>query len=201
MVIKSSSKASKILVIIYELSKGEKKPIKFEDIAINAFKKYPNDFHLRGYPQYPDTGDSTQRPLYSLKKEGYLTASEKFFTLTEKGLEAAEFFIGKVKDKKTEKLSRHVLNELRRIHNSDVFKLFSAGEKEKIVDTDFYNYLGISVKSERTVFISRLSEMEEVIKEISNKKEFGNIKKLHNFLMKKFKAETDFMKRPERVIK
>ena len=54
----------KILLTMLELSGGTTKSLKYEDIVVGAFKKFPDEFALRGYPEYPDSSD-IHKPLYA----------------------------------------------------------------------------------------------------------------------------------------
>src|SRR3989344_68634 len=81
----------KILLAMYWLSKGTTENLKYEDIVVELFKKFPETFHLRGYPQYPDSGDLIHKPLYStLKPKGLVTSGNKMFALTSFGISIAE---------------------------------------------------------------------------------------------------------------
>jgi hypothetical protein len=57
------TKWQKILATMYDLCGGESKPLQYEDIVVAAFKRYPEDFQLRGYPQYPDSSDPRKQIL------------------------------------------------------------------------------------------------------------------------------------------
>ncbi len=184
------SKRDKLLIVIYEMSSGKQNTLKYEDISVEAFKKYPDDFHLRGYPEYPDTGDSTQRPLYSLRKEGLIQVRNKFASLTEKGttyvkqiLEAKSI----PSQKSSQRLSRDIMTEIERIKNTEAFQLFVTDRKNQIVDTDFFAYLGTTVRTERTDFKARIKTIDDVIETIKTKDEYGAIVDLHNYLFEKFK--------------
>lgn len=48
-----------------------------------------------------------------------------------------------------DRLSRDKEAELKRIAETDAFGLFAAGQREKILDTDFYSYLAETVRTER----------------------------------------------------
>ena len=52
------------------MPRGKEKVI-YEDIVVGLFKRYPEDFHLKGYPEYPDIADSIARTLYEFKKRTY----------------------------------------------------------------------------------------------------------------------------------
>ncbi len=59
------SKPQKLLAVMFDLCKGEPKALQYEDIVVTAFTRYPEDFQLRGYPQYPDSSD-IHKPLYKM---------------------------------------------------------------------------------------------------------------------------------------
>ena len=188
------SRVQKILLTMYELSKGGKKNLKFEDIVVAVFKKHRNDFHLRGYVQYPDS-ETVEKAIYSnLKKNGLVTYGNKIFSLTDKGLSIVEDLKRKTKDKKLYSeiiLPRYIDKEITRIKNLEGFRLFICDKREKILDTDFYSYLGVSVKTEKNEFSGRLRIIEDVMNELERKtvKESLNISLInyHKFLVNKFK--------------
>lgn len=186
---KEISNREKLLLVIYELSL-EQNTLKYEDIFVKAFKKYPDDFHLRGYPEYPDSGDSTQRPLYGLRKDGLIQVRSKFVTLTEKGITCAKQLIKTQSGsprKPSHKLTRDILTEINRIKNTDAFQLFITDKKDQIVDTDFFAYLGTSVRTERTDFRARIKTVQDVIENIKANDEYKIIVELHNYLFEKFR--------------
>ena len=43
---------------MFDLCGGQAKSLQYEDIVVASFKKCPEDFQLRGYPQYPDSSDA-----------------------------------------------------------------------------------------------------------------------------------------------
>lgn len=184
------SKRDKLLIVIFEMSSEKQITLKYEDIFVKAFKKYPNDFHLRGYPEYPDTGDSTQRPLYGLRKDGLIQVHSKFVTVTEKGVTYANQLMNVHSSSyqmPSQKLTRDVLTELNRIKNSDAFQLFASDNKGQIVDTDFFAYLGTTVRSERTDFKARIKTVKDVVDSVKGENEYKIIAALHSYLFEKFK--------------
>lgn len=184
------SKRDKLLIVIYEMSSGKQNTLKYEDIFVKAFKKYPDEFHLRGYPEYPDTGDSTQRPLYSLRKDGLIQVRSKFVTLTEKGITIAKQIIkaqSSFPSKPSQKLTRDIMSEIDRIKNTDAFQLFATDKRDQIVDTDFFAYLGTTVRTERTDFRARIKTIEDVIETVKTNDTYKIIVDLHNYLFERFK--------------
>jgi hypothetical protein len=73
---KALSKPQRILAVMFDLSNGKPKALPYEDIVVAAFKRYPEDFQLRGYPQYPDSSD-IHKPLYEMKRAGLIRAANK----------------------------------------------------------------------------------------------------------------------------
>lgn len=195
------SRVNKILLTMYELSEGRKKNLKFEDIVVALFKKYKNDFHLPGYPQYPDS-ENVNKAIYShLRRNGLVNYGNKIFSLTDKGLAFAKDLQKQIKDKKLislVKFPRFIEKEVSRIKHLEGFKLFIRGEVQKILDIDFYNYLGVSVRTEKDEFLGRLNTIKDVInqlrKTVNKISLHGEIINYHQFLMKKFKQLIDYYK-------
>ena len=62
----SLSKRDKILVVLYEMSQAKHSTFKYEDVIVTLFKKHPEDFHLRGYPEYPDSFNQLAWGIYEI---------------------------------------------------------------------------------------------------------------------------------------
>jgi len=184
------SKPQKILAVMYELCQGDATALQYEDIVVAAFKRYPEDFQLRGYPQYPDSSD-VHKPLYEMKQQGLLRSANKTFELTPRGLEVASRLVHSERENK-DRLTKLEQSEINRIVNSAAFKLFQEGSKESILDTDFYEYLGVTVRTSRANCLGRLSNVEHAIAAHEQKRADGlspGLRALHEFLLSKFKAE------------
>lgn len=188
---RSLSRGEKILLFLYEYENGRSK-VRYENIVVGLFKKYPHDFHLKGYVDYPDSGDLIHKPLYDFKKKGYVNAINKVFSLTERGFEFAEQLANKekvgTKETSNDRLSRSSATEIERIKNLEGFSLFLNGKQEGFSDNDFYNYLGVTVRTQKNAFIGRIETLNAVMKEVEKHSDdilFSNILKYHNFLMDK----------------
>lgn len=157
----------KILAAMHELSQGSTRPLKYEDIVVVVWKKFPQDFSLRGY-EYPDSSD-IHKPLYGpLKSKGFVRTANKFFSLTEHGLAYIERILQKsdgIKPSKaqTERLGRDEQAEVEKLFQSDAFKLYESGEKEKILDSDIYAFYGVTVRTGKNEFMGRISVIESAI--------------------------------------
>ena len=196
----------KILVAMNQLSRGSRKALEYEDIVVAAWKLFPEDFGLRKYVrEYPDASD-IHKPLYGpLKSRGLVLSGHKKFRLTEKGIAyAAE--LDKVRQgllpldqigsgpTVTDRLSRDKESELRRICETDAFKLFATGQREKILDSDFYSYLAATVRTGRHEFLGRLATVADAVKDaarIGQNPKYLIAAELHKFVCDKFSPIID----------
>ncbi len=170
--IQNLSRGEKILSFLYEFGNGNKIKARYEDIVVGVFKKYPHDFHLKGYPEFPDSGDLIHKPLYDFKKKGYMTAASKVFSLTDHGLELARQLSGTNQTDvglSSERLSRTASIEVARIKNLEGFLLFLEGKLKDLTESDFYNYLGVTVRTQKNAFIGRFETIESVVNELKKK--------------------------------
>lgn len=197
------TRSQKILISLYQLADGTNKQIRFEDIAVRAFKNFSADFQLKGYPQYPDTGDIIHKPLYSeLKKGGYVLSGNKYFSLTPKGIVYAKKLLcvseNDIKPGKTSsfvKLTADQEKELDRLKTSKAVELFLNGKKEEILDIDFYSYLEVTVRTNKYDFLGRLTTVEEAINATKGRSEelYKKLRECHAYLLQKFKGNIDFV--------
>ena len=182
------SKNEKILLFLHEYGKGGKTRVRYEDIVVGLFKKYPQDFHLKGYTEYPDSGDLIHKPLYDFKKKGYINAVNKVFSLTERGVELAHQLEGKDSPASHDRLSRSTETEVSRVKTSEGFHLFAEGEKEKLSENDFYHYLGATARTQKNAFIGRLETMDAVVKELNGQNDnplYAQVIAYHEYLTSK----------------
>mgnify|MGYP001612603217 CR=1 FL=1 len=166
------TRPEKILIYIYETTKGTQGKLRFEDIVVGLYKKYTNEFTLRGYPGYPDS-EGVSKELYreSMKRSGLIDHNNKIFSLTELGIARAEEILGsnsklyQHKNSTTEKIPRFAINEINRIKSTEGFNLFSTGDRDSITDTDFFNYLGITPRTSKNDFLMRFKTLEKVLEQ------------------------------------
>lgn len=191
------SRAEKILLFLYEYGNGRAK-IRYEDIVVGLFKKHPHDFQLKGHPEYPDSGDLIHKPLYDFKKKGYLNAANKVFSLTDQGVEFAKQLSlrgeGDGKESKV-RFSRSTDAEVSRIKSLEGFLLFVEGNKTDFSDNDFYNYLGVTVRTQKNAFIGRLENINAAMVELAKHKDnalYASILSYHAFLMENNQSIIEF---------
>jgi len=192
------SRSEKILLYLYEVGKGKKMKVRYEDIVVGVFKKYPTDFHLKGYTEYPDSGDLIHKPLYDFKKKGYINAENKVFSLTDRGLELGEQLNkkgGKTTPESDDRLSRGTETELARIKGLEGFSLFLDGNNNKLSDNDFYSYLGVTVRTPKNAFIGRLNTMNAMIEELKERTDdtlASRAVDYHLYILEKYRDIIDY---------
>lgn len=186
------TRPEKILIAMYSLAKGTIQPCRYEDIVVKVFELFPADFQLRGYPQYPDSSD-IHKPLYGpLKRQGLVKAANKMFCLTDKGLTRAKALTQIKKDSQlghVERITRDVAHEIERLQTTNAWKLYLEGNQNKILDTDFYVFLGVTVRTDRNSFLGRLRSVEEAVKiaaKVDPQAVHIKLGELCNFLIIKF---------------
>lgn len=196
----------KLLVAMFQLSRGSNSPLEYEDIVVKSWQLFPEEFGLRKYVhQFPDSSDQ-HKPLYGpLKDKGYVLSGNKKFRLTEKGVAyAAELERawkgltplpeGMGVTKKGDRLSRDKEAQLKRICGTDAFRLYAQGQRERILDTDFYTYLGVTVRTEKHEFQGQLKTVSDAVcdgQRITDDSRFKVAAELHHFLVERFKQIID----------
>ncbi|MFO8006438.1 MAG: hypothetical protein R6V05_01740 [Candidatus Brocadiia bacterium] len=184
------TKPQKILAVMFDLGRGKPKALPYEDIVVAAFERYPSDFQLRGYPEYPDSSD-IHKPLYQMKKKGLVRAANKTFELTPRGLETASRLVHS-ESQQSDRLTKQEEQEIGRILASAAFRLFKGGQRDGILDTDFYEYLGVTVRTSKSDFQGRLTTVESVIAAAAEKgggDAVQILQDLHTFLLERFAKE------------
>jgi restriction endonuclease Mrr len=190
-----------IMLMLDKLSKNDKRSIGYEDLVVAMYKDRPGEFHLKGYPQYPDSEPIGKR-LYDAKHRGLVRISKnKMVNITDLGNRMIEELKSAVKGKSirsNKKVSRLTEKELKRITSLQGFQLYSSNSEGEILDTDFYAYLGVSVRTEKTLFQSQVKLLTEVLKEITKTENspgseiYNQVINYHAFLFKKFDSDLKF---------
>ena len=155
-----------ILRAMYDVSGGTTSMSSYEDIVVRAWKLFPQEFGLRGYVDaYPDASDM-HKPLYGpLKRDGYVRVQNKKFGLTDHGLAIAELLTrpeatiaggpGRVR--------RDQLIELERIAKKPAVALVARDQSDELVDTDLYDFYGVTVRTKPANFAGRVTTVDQAI--------------------------------------
>jgi hypothetical protein len=187
---------AKILIAIYKL--GPDKLHSYEDIVVSAFRSFPTEtrFQMRGYPEYPDSSD-VHKPLYKeLKADGYVIARDKKFGLTPQGARVAQALAeagvagaGGAAGVSL-RAGRETGEELRRLLRTEAVRRFQADDFPSVIDTDFHEFFGTSVRTPNRDFQGRLARVEETLKEARYSKVPGSdiAERVRVRLLQHFKA-------------
>jgi hypothetical protein len=198
----SKERPEKILVAMFKLSHGSTKPLKYEDIVVKAFEMFPDEFALRGYPKYPDSSD-IHKPLYGpLKRKGLIRSANKMFGLTPRGTEMAKRLVEAAGASLDEvisdgsRITRDQQAEVDRMISTEAQQLFGQGQTGRILDTDFYRFIGCTVRTPRNEFIGRINATETAVKAASrhgypSKETAQGLKGLWAFMGAQFKPLID----------
>jgi hypothetical protein len=198
---RNHQRPEKILVAMHRLSNGTTKMLKYEDIVVEAFKVFPDEFALRGHCEYPDSSD-VHKPLYGvLKRSGLVRAAHKMFGLTPKGVQTSERLITKAgasldEARSPDRMTRDVEIEVDRMVTSDAVRFFMDGKRDKILDTDFYNFIGCTVRTPANDFLGRLTATTDAVSVAvklgkPDKQVAGQMAATWEFLQQRFKPEID----------
>jgi hypothetical protein len=130
-----------VLIAIFYVSNGTKEKVPFEEIAIRAWRDFPDSFSLKNHPEYPDGSAIPKRVADRLKPNGLvISLGDNFFRLTDKGIEKAQKLDNALRGISTSnrqtyrKLSREEENFIRHALFSTAFDLWNKKEKETIID-------------------------------------------------------------------
>jgi hypothetical protein len=198
---RTKERPEKILVAMHRLSKGTTKMLQYEDIVVEAFKMFPDEFALRGHPEYPDSSD-VHKPLYGvLKRRGLVRAAHKTFALTTKGVETAERLAahaGASLDdlRSPDRMTRPVRAEVDRMLASDALRFLSNNAPERILDTDFYNFIGCTVRTPPNDFLGRVTTTSDAVAAAArlgqpSKEAAEQLAATWKFLQQQFKPQID----------
>jgi len=165
---KDHERPEQILLSMFVLSEGTTDFLKYEDIVVKAFRMFPDEFALRGYPEFPDSSD-VHKPLYGvLKRKGLIRSANKNFGLTALGVETARAMAGKndgeePAQRPADRMPRDVQSEVDRMLKSAAVKFFVSGEPHRVLDTDFYSFIGCTVRTPRNDFVGRMSAIDNAV--------------------------------------
>jgi hypothetical protein len=198
----------KIVLAMHKLSGGTTKPLKYEDIVVTAFRMFPEEFALRGYPEYPDSSD-IHKPLYGpLKRRGLVRNANKTFALTERGVEVCSVLnarlAGKpVKAASGDRMDRVLSGEVEKMLATAAYRFFINDQQAKILDTDFYAFLGCTVRSHANDVLGRVTITEDAVKEAKrlsypDKENANRLADVWKFLKTRFQQDIEGVKKAPR---
>jgi hypothetical protein len=158
---------------------------------------------MKGYPEYPDASDSSQRSLYAEKEKGHVFVTNKVFSLTQSGIDHTKEILernktGSIENSEPQRFSRTTDSEVARIKRLEGFGLFVSGKELEITENDVYRYLGVTPRTSDSSVRGRLATIKQVITELQNTGSDPLLEKIvayNDFLQDKFLVTIDFFTR------
>lgn len=161
---KGRERQEKILRAIFEVAGGTTRVCPYEDIVVQAWKMWPEEFGLRGYVhEHPDSSD-LHKPLYGpLKREGLVRSSNKKFGLTARGLALVERLSsgGEPRFPDRGRLQRDEKAEILRLADRPAVRLLP--NPNELLDTDLYDFYGVTVRTKAAEFAGRVKTVDAAI--------------------------------------
>lgn len=176
-----------ILISIFKACKGEKKPVEFENVVVEAFKIFPNIFHLKGFKAYPDSAKIEKRIYDRLKPNGFVITAGRKVEMTEYGMEKARFLVGKMNGvdniKLSDTLTDRELLHYRKLLGLDGFILFSNDNNSKLLDVDIYEFYNISARTNLLEIKGKIKIINDLLEKLK-KHSVPNINELIDYKSK-----------------
>jgi len=167
---KKLTKKDKILYTIAKMYNEKGRLLRYEDILVNVYENFPQDFQIRFYPQYPDT-DTIRRALYQLIPEGYIRIANRNCALTKEGKVQGNKIIMIVDGGNVQIDGRKDSNyntEIKRLLRLEGFGMYQNKKLDKIIDQDFYDLFKSSVRTKPLELRGKIKQIDEIIKRYSN---------------------------------
>lgn len=188
---KKLTKKDKILYTITKMFNEKGKLLRYEDILVNVYETFPQDFQIRFYPQYPDT-DTIRRALYQLIPEGYIRIANRNCALTREGKAQGNKIIIFLDGDNVQIDGRRDSNynaEIKRLFRLEGFDMYQNKKLDKIIDQDFYEFFRSSVRTKPLELRGKIKQIDEIIKRYShdNPKLSKILFEYSSFLQNKFR--------------
>jgi hypothetical protein len=177
------SKAEKLLVVAGRLTAEGRGNFSAEDLIVRAFQGYPNDFSLKGYPDFPDSNSVLTQVMGKkapLIIRGWLEKTgTKQYRLTAKGLhdlsqldEGLEATVGV-------HVERELEDGLGRLLTSAAYEMFTSGQREEITFHQFCRFANLSARDRWQKVAGKLQSLEHLVVQASKIGEAGQSLNIH----------------------
>jgi len=175
------SKAEKLLVAAGRLVAGGKFEFSSEDLVVSAFKAFPDDFSMKGYPQYPDSNPVLTQIMgikAPLIVRGWIEkVGIKKYRLTPKGLDDINELQGG-QGVAVEKLDRLRDEEMGSLLTSAAFELAREGNDSAITFYQFCRFVGLTASDSWQAVQGKLSHALHIAEEAERIGQSGRILRL-----------------------
>jgi hypothetical protein len=190
------TKAEKLLVAAARIDATHHSEFTAEDLVVEAFKRFPNDFSLKGYPEYPDN-NSVLTML--MGKEARLIASgwlsktgTKKYRITPKGVHDAAERIPDSSERQVQTVrnSRKMEEGLARLFQSEAFESASKDSGSEITFHQFCRFIGLAAPDTWQKVQGKLEEVKHLVEQARELGESGqNIRVYFRGASREYKPE------------
>lgn len=184
-------------LIIFLLGVGERsnRKLSVEEITLACWELSPDKHSLRGFPQYPDSYVVMKRIFDMKGRKGLLVGtSSSGFRLTPLSKARFEDIINDLGSGNSRKDLRRVKEDrtitsvdqapYKRLVSTPAYRKFQDGEEEKIVESDFLYFYGISWSSSKAQIEGKIKNVDATVAKFADKDQ--KLVELHKFLNSKF---------------
>jgi hypothetical protein len=182
------TKAQKLLIAARAFDPRGLAEFSAEDLVVAAFRLFPIDFSLKGYPNFPDNNavltllmgkDARLIVTGWLEKTG-----SKRYRLTSKGLHDADSLATGIDSEATatatvSRSDRKLDEPFGRLFDSSAFDLYRSGEAEKITFHQFCRFVGLGAPDTLQKIQGKLKETRHLVDEASKLGESGRSLRIH----------------------
>lgn len=188
------SQAEKVLLSMHKVSNGTYERVAFEDIVLQAWRDFPENFSLPNHPEYPDAAIVSKR-LYGdlITKRLVVSLRNGVYRLSDKGLLESQKILNLTSPrddipKNNVQLNRDEEQFLDNALRSKTFSVWKMGNKDDLIDYDVRVFFQFSTGTPIRERKRRLESAREVIEKALalNMPDAIDLKGLFHFLIEKF---------------
>lgn len=185
-----------LIVVIVGLSESLNVRLTAEDIVVECWLLSASKHSLRGYPQFPDSNVVLKRLADMKGRTGLIDGSWRSgFKLTERSRVRFHEIMRDISSKNVRTLKMPNADDrsvssideapYKRLTRTPAYKKFAAGEIEKIVESDFLYFYGVSWNSKRPYIEGKIKNVDLVVSKFAEKDPV--LKDLSEYLNNRFK--------------
>lgn len=156
------SKKDKTLITLFKISEGKKKPVHYEDLLVESFISFKNDFQLKKYPDYPDSDVFRYIIYFQLKPAGFIRIANKQCMLTDLGIDECKKLLGEKYDTERTELTQPD-KEIQRLIHLPGFIMYQGKKHDKIIDQDFFDFYKSSVRTKPLELLGNINQIDSSI--------------------------------------
>lgn len=175
--------AQKLLIAAGKLAEAGKGTFSSEDIVVKVHELFPEEFSLKGYPQFPDSNKVYTQLMgksAAVVVRGWLEkVGTKTYRLTPKGVGDVDAIDANGSQERSIHIERFKEDEYGLILTSDVFRLFKTGQQGVITFHQFCRFAGLSAGDKWQKVAHKLERLSHSVKEIVAVGESGQPLRIH----------------------